>query len=70
MPSFSLKPYLKAVTAFVSTAAAGVLAALLLGSEGGSTITVSEIVAIVATTIVATTAVYAVPNKPAETPQA
>ena len=62
--AFSLKPYLKAVTAFVTTAATGLVAALLEGSPGGTTVTVVEIIGIASTTIIATVAVFAVPNLP------
>lgn len=62
--SFSLKPYAKAVAAFASAAAAGIVAALLPDSPGGATIVVAEWIAIASTTIVATVAVYSVPNVP------
>jgi hypothetical protein len=60
----SLAPYAKAIAAFVSTAAAGVVASLLLGSDGGTQITVNEWIGVVSTTILATLAVFSVPNKP------
>ena len=47
----SLAPYAKAVAAFVSTAAAGLLAALLLGSPGDAAITTAEWIGIAATTL-------------------
>jgi hypothetical protein len=65
----SIAPYAKAVAAFISTAASGLLAALLLGSPGGATIAVSEIIMIASTTIVATLGVFFAPaNKPATDP--
>ena len=59
----SIAPYAKAVAAFAGSAASGLVAALLLGSDGGSTITIGEIIAIAGATIVVTAGVFAVPNK-------
>jgi hypothetical protein len=50
----------------VTTAAASVVAALLIGSDGGTSVTQTEWIGIVATTLLATVAVFAVPNKPAD----
>lgn len=63
----SLAPYAKAIAAFVSTGAATVVAALLIGSDGGTSITSTEWIGIVATTLVATAGVFLAPkNKPAD----
>jgi hypothetical protein len=63
----SVAPYVKAIAAFVSTAAAGLLAALLLGSPGDAEITQAEWIAIAATTITATVGVFLAPaNRPTE----
>jgi hypothetical protein len=63
----SLAPYVKAVAAFVSTASAGLLAALLLGSPGDATVTTAEWIGIASTTIVATAGVFFAPaNRPAD----
>jgi hypothetical protein len=66
----SIAPYAKAVTAFVSTAATTLVASLLVGSDGGAAITTTEWITIAATSIVATLAVFSVPNKPAPIDQA
>ena len=57
---------MKAVIAFVSTASSGLLAALLLGSDGGKAVTAFEIISIVSSTIVVTLGVFLVPNRPAK----
>ena len=63
----SLAPYAKAATALVSTLATTVVAAMLVGSDGGSSITQTEWIGIACTTIIATVGVFIVPNKaPAE----
>ena len=61
----SLTSYAKAITAFATTAAAGVTAAMLIGSDGGASITQTEWIGIAVTTVLATAAVWLVPNKPA-----
>ena len=61
----SVSSYAKAITAFVSTAATGVVAATLIGSDGGTSITQTEWIGIAVTTVLATAAVWIVPNKPA-----
>lgn len=64
----SLAPYRKAVTAFVSTFVATAGAALLLGSDGGASITQTEWIGIAATTIIATVGVFLTPNKAPDAP--
>ena len=59
----SLASYAKAITAFVTTAASTVVAAMLVGSDGGASITSTEWIGIAVTTVVATVAVFAIPNK-------
>ena len=67
----SLAPYSKAIATLLSTAAAGVTTALLLGSPGDGLITSAEWISIAATTVLATVAVFLAPaNRPAEDPGA
>lgn len=67
--AFSLARYSKAIAAFVGTAAAGLAAALLIGSPGDTTITAVEWIGIASTTIIATAAVFVAPaNQPPTTP--
>jgi hypothetical protein len=58
-----LKPYMKAVAAFLVPFAGQVVAAMQDGSQGGSTITSQEWLTAVLTSIVASGAVFTVPNK-------
>jgi len=63
----SLRPYAKAVAPFVSTAAASIGAALLIGSDGDTSITVTEWIGAASTTVLATLAVFLAPrNEPAD----
>jgi len=64
----SIAPYAKAVAAFVSSAATLLVASLLLDSDGGSAITIGEWIKISSATVVATAAVFLVPNKPPTDP--
>lgn len=63
----SLAHYAKAIAAFVSTAAAGIAAALLIGPDGNTGITVNEWIQIVSTTILATVGVIAAPKNAPDT---
>jgi hypothetical protein len=66
----SVKPYAKAVAALAGTVAAGVTAALLLGSPGDAAITTAEWISIASTTLIATVAVFLAPaNAPAGNPE-
>jgi len=61
----SVASYAKAIAAFVSPAAAGVAAALIVGPDGDPGITVNEWIQIVSATLVATLGVLMAPaNKP------
>ena len=62
----SVSSYAKAIAAFVSTAAAGVVAALVIGPDGNTGITANEWIQIISATLVATLGVLVAPaNKPA-----
>ena len=59
----TLRPYAKAVVAFIAPGATIAVASVQSGSEGGGTITSAEWVTIIATMIITAGAVHAVPNK-------
>ena len=66
----SVARYSKAIAAFVSALAAGLTAALLIGSEGDAAITSGEWIMIAATTVVATAGVFLAPaNAPVPAPE-
>lgn len=58
-----LKPYAKAFAAFLVPFAGQVVAAMQDGSQGGSTITSTEWVTAVLTSLVASGAVFGIPNR-------
>jgi hypothetical protein len=63
----SISSYSKAIAAFVTTAATTVVASLLVGSDGGTSITSTEWIGIAATTLIATAGVFLAPkNTPAD----
>ena len=59
-----LKPYAKAVVAFVTPGVATLVVAVQEGSPGGSAVTGPEWVGIAAACILTGSVVYATPNKP------
>lgn len=58
-----IKPYIKALVAFVTPGAVLIGAAVTEASEGGSTITTSEWVTALVACLVTSGAVYRIPNK-------
>lgn len=59
----AVKPYAKAIVAFVAPGVAALVAAVQDASPAGSNITGPEWIGIVATCILTSGAVYAVPNR-------